>query len=976
MKYSELLEKYRMLEEENRILKDEINRLKRKPAAGSPSFLRHPETAAQYAMAAPEHVEPAAEHAGPITDAQFSSCRHVTQNSSSHEKISLFLSLFKGRADVCAKRWKNKPGYSPYCYHDFKRGICEKPRIKCAKCSNSAFAPLNHEEMKKHLLGEHVLGLYPLTPDDTCYLLVMDFDEATWQDDIAVVRRLCRENGIPVYAERSRSGNGCHLWFFFEKEMKASIARKFGSTLLDLAMQESNNIRFDSYDRLVPSQDFLQKDGFGNLIALPLQKEARMRHNSVFIDEALEEIEDQWQYLSQVSRISEEFITAFVKSHKTAGAFSEFVREEVHDHGHDSHEDDLYRKCRVEKNDFPETLVLKRGTGIEISKQGISSRGLHFLRKLASYANPEFYAKQAMRQSTYGTPRVTVMYAENEQRIVLPRGIEETLCAFLDSSNIDYSVMEQRFSGRTLEMTFLGQLNQHQEQAFSELNNHNNGVLSATTGFGKTVIGARIIAEKAVPTLILVHTKELADQWKERLEHFLAINESVEKKRKNASIIGQLGGGKKTRNGIVDIAIMQSMFEKDKTVKPLIKDYGLIIADECHHVSAVNFSKILSEAHATYVYGLTATPVRKDGHHPIIFMLCGPVRYKVDARQEAKRRDFDHYVVPRFTSTRMPTGKRCDEWHITEVYQHLCESTYRNQLIVTDVEQAIQAGRNPLVITERTSHIELLAEMMKDKDFEVIQLSGSLKAKDRRAAVGKIRFLHDRDRYVIVATGKLIGEGFDEARLDTLFMALPIAWKGTVAQYAGRLHRRYEGKEEVLIYDYVDVHIPVMERMYHKRLTAYRSVGYSMKACAGDVDVGSVIYNESNYLEQVMGDIKNAGKDILISSPYVQKRKVDSMKGMLLDKYKAGVRVTVCIKALEDYTGKQKGYVEKFINEMVMKGANVLQVPQNRYTFMIIDNRIVWYGGVDILGGGFNEGSMIRLQNEELAHELMGAISE
>jgi len=947
MNYNELLEKYKILEEENRILKEEIKQLKKKPGIES----------------ATEFIHESAD-ALPLNH-QILSDYQLTQNSSSHEKVSLFLSLFQGRSDVCAKRWKNKPGYSPYCYNDFKPGICNKPKIKCTECSNSNFAHTDIKQIEKHLLGEQVIGLYPMTTKDTCYLLAMDFDEATWKEDITVVRRLCLAHGIPVYAERSRSGEGCHLWFFFEEEIKASIARKFGMTILDLAMQENGNIRFDSYDRLFPSQDFLQKDGFGNLIALPLQKEARIKHNSVFIDDEFLEIVDQWQYLSQMLRISEEFITTFAKSYKAVEIISELGIEE--------HKE---RASTVSKSDFPEELVLNKGKGIEINKQGISPKGLYLLRKISSYFNPEFYARQAMRQSTFGTPRVTVMYIENEQHIVLPRGLESTLLSLLDSAEVQYSLIDKRFVGRHLDIKFAGQLNQHQEIAFTELNKYDDGVLSATTGFGKTVIGARIIAEKSVPALILVHTKELAIQWKERLEQFLEINEIVEKKRKSTSIIGQLGGGKNTLNGIVDIAIMQSMFEKDKEVKSMINQYGLILVDECHHISAVNFSRILGAADSKYVYGLTATPVRKDGHHPIIFMQCGPIRYKVDAKQEARKRDFDHFIIPRFTSVRMPAYKKPEEWHITEVYKNICESSYRNELIVKDIEQAINAGRNPLVLTERTSHIDLLVELMKDKDFEVIVLAGNLKAKPRREALERIRSLNDRDRFVIVATGKLIGEGFDEARLDTLFMAMPIAWKGTIAQYAGRLHRNYEGKEEVLIYDYVDVHIPVLERMYHKRLTAYRSVGYSMKAYADGAEVESVIYDESDYFEHVINDIKNAKKNILISSPFIQKKKIDAIKSLLIEKYQSGVRITLCIKKIEDYSDKQKAYISEFISEMMKQGINVVQVTQNRYKYMIIDNNIVWYGGLDIFGGSLEESSLIRIQNEELANELHGIISE
>lgn len=599
------------------------------------------------------------------------------------------------------------------------------------------------------------------------------------------------------------------------------------------------------------------------------------------------------------------------------------------------------------------------------------------LRKLASYANPEFYAKQAMRQSTYGVPRVTVVYDEDDESIILPRGAECDLLKLFEQNNIKYLINDNRYEGKQLHIKFDGQLTDRQEEAFQELNRYNEGVLSATTGFGKTVIGARIIAEKRCPTLILVHTKELARQWKERLEQFLQIDEVAEKIKKKNSIIGQLGGGEKELSGIVDIAIMQSMFEKDKSVKQIINQYGLIIVDECHHISAANFSRIISSSDAKYIYGLTATPIRKDGHHPIIFMHCGPIRHKVDAKQEALLREFEHYIFPRFTSTRMPIFKKHDEWHITEVYKHISESNYRNELIVSDIIESINNGRNPLVLTERKSHIDQLAQLMEDKDFEVIILSGNLKSKERKESLRKIESLEDGDRFVLVATGKLIGEGFDEARLDTLFITMPIAWKGTIAQYAGRLHRNYKGKNEVLIYDYVDVHIPVLERMYHKRLTAYRSVGYSIKDGDSEEIIASTIYDETNYMDYLIQDIKLAKENILISSLYLQKKKIDEIKEVLIERYRSGTRITLCIKTLGEYENKHNNqFIVGFINEMKKEGIDIIQIPNNHLKFMVVDNVIVWYGDINILGRSYNDSSVIRIKDEVLANELIGEITE
>lgn len=945
--YKELYEKYKILEEENKRLRNEVELLSK--------ILSKKETETNSSTDFIMVKESSLDRNDNL----------VTMNSTSGEKIKLFMTLFKGRDDVCAKRWRNKSGYSPYCFNDFKPGICNKPKVKCSECKSSDFAPLDEERVTGHLLGKYVLGLYPMTSDDTCLLLAIDFDDSSWSEDVKVVMKTCKENNIPVYAERSRSGDGCHLWFFFENEIKASLARKFGTAILNISMEKCEKIKFSSYDRLFPSQDFLPKDGFGNLIALPLQKHARQHGNSVFVDENLEVIDDQWKYLYQIQKVSEDDISRIGEIHKSIDISIEPETLRVDN-----------ESIIISKHDFPEIVVLERCRGIEISKCGLSPKALLLLRKLASYSNPEFYAKQAMRLSTYGIPRVSVIYDEEDESIILPRGVEVELLKTFDENNIKYLINDTRYSGEKIQIEFNGQLTEKQEEAFCELIKHNEGVLSATTGFGKTVIGARIIAEKRCPTLILVHTKELAKQWKVRLEQFLQINEMVEKQKKNKAIIGQLGGGKKQLSGIVDIAIMQSMFEKDKSVKQLINQYGLIIVDECHHISAANFSRITSAANTKYIYGLTATPIRKDGHHPIIFMHCGPIRYMVDAKKEALQREFEHYIIPRFTSTRMPVFKKHNEWHITEVYQHICESKYRNELIVSDVIESINAGRNPLVLTERTSHINYLVKLMEGMDFEVIVLSGNLKTKERNESHKKIEALEDGDRFVIIATGKLIGEGFDEARLDTLFMAMPIAWKGTIAQYAGRLHRNYEGKNEVLIYDYVDVHIPVLERMYHKRLTAYRSLGYSIKDSDSKETIENSIYDEANYFEYLIKDIKAAKKNILISSPYLQKKKVNEIKETLTEKYKAGVRVTLCLKMLKEYTKHNSQFIDDFINKMKREGIDIIQIPNNYLRFMVVDNTIVWYGGIDILGRSYNDNSLIRIQDEVLANELIGEIAE
>ena len=471
------------------------------------------------------------------------------------------------------------------------------------------------------------------------------------------------------------------------------------------------------------------------------------------------------------------------------------------------------------KVDIPETVHITRANMLYINKNGFSNKALNSLKRMAAFRNPDFYKAQAMRLPTYDKPRIISLSDETSDYLCLPRGCELDLVNLLGNLKADVEWADKTSLGRAISVEFNGLLRDEQADATDSMLRYDNGVLSATTAFGKTVIGAKLISERKVNTLVLVHTQQLLEQWKKRLNQFLTINEKLPdepvKKRgrkKVRSIIGQLGGGKKTLSGIIDIAVMQSLAKGDE-VNEIVRDYGMIIVDECHHVPAFSFEQILKSALAKYVYGLTATPVRQDGHHPIIFMHCGPVRYKVDAKEQAEKRPFDHYIIPRFTHFRKPVGQDEKQWSIGEIYSEISTSPIRNQLIIEDVISCVKEGRNPIVLTERTAHVELIADQLSKALPNVIELIGGMSAKERRAALGRLSSIPANENIVIVATSRFVGEGFDEPRLDTLFLAMPVACKGTVQQYAGRLHRLYQDKNEVQIYDYVDVHVGVLERM-------------------------------------------------------------------------------------------------------------------------------------------------------------------
>lgn len=426
---------------------------------------------------------------------------------------------------------------------------------------------------------------------------------------------------------------------------------------------------------------------------------------------------------------------------------------------------------------------------------------------------------------------------------------------------------DKRFTGNCIDVNFCGELTPLQQEAANAVLAHDIGVISAETAFGKTVLGSWLIAERKINTLILVHRRQLMDQWRERLETFV---------NRSSKEIGLIGGGKIKPTGVIDIGIIQSLYSKGQ-VKDLVADYGQIIVDECHHISAFSFEQVLKQAKAKYVVGLTATPVRKDGHQPIIFMQCGPIRFQVKAKEQALKRPFEHYIIPRFTGFKTPIVEDEKELTIQELYALIVADEIRNPLIVDDVINAWETGRNSLVLTERTAHVELLAKKLGEKIPDVIALTGRMGVKETKNVLAKISDTPHDKPLTLIATGKYIGEGFDEPRLNTLFLVMPISWKGTLQQYAGRLHRLYENKHEVQIYDYVDIHVRMLERMYNKRLKGYASIGYRAKGEGNVPDTIDIIFDEHGFLPIYRNDIVHAQREILIVSPFVAKRRVLQM---------------------------------------------------------------------------------------------------
>ena len=890
------------------------------------------------------------------------------------EKVDLFRSLFKGREDVFARRWysrtSGKSGYQPVCKNEWSQP-CRERNHKCDDCPNRQFLPITNDDLYRHLSGKDaegkdVIGLYVLNEDNTCHLLCADFDDKNcehgFQDDVLAYVGVCKSWDIPCSIERSRSGNGAHAWIFFETPIMATRARRLGNAILTEAMNRNGKIGFKSYDRFFPNQDMLPEGGFGNLVALPLQGQARKNGNSVFVNEQFEPYADQWEFLLNVEKLNETTLEEILKRNANAQPLGELSRTS------EKKPWEIPAATNIERVDFSSEIVITKSNMLYIPLNQLSSKVLNHLKRIASFRNPEFYKRQGLRFSTYSIPRIISCADVTDEYLALPRGCEDAVTTMMQEKGVAYRYNDKTNQGKAISVHFNGKLRDNQNEALNALANNNTGVLHATTAFGKTPTGIALIARHGVNTLILVHRKTLLDQWVRELEKFLVIDDVPEvedgkrRQKKSLSPIGTLSSADNKLHGIIDIALMQSCIT-DNEVKPLVKDYGMVIVDECHHISAVIFEQVMRAVNARYVYGLTATPIRQDGHQPIIFMQCGPIRYVADAKAQIQEQDFQRLLVPRFTPFRPVSDENLT---FPKVEQQLDEDEFRNLFIIKDVIEALKEGRSPIILTKRTSHVAVLADLLRPHCPNVITLIGADKAREKRRKLEFLQSIPFNEPLIIVATGKYVGEGFDCPRLNTLFLAHPISWKGTLAQYAGRLHREYEGKQDVLIYDYIDIRVPFFESMYQKRLKGYASIGYSIR---NDEMLNSLfptidlIYNGLNFERPFISDLVQCKRSIIVSCPKVKANSYSKISDRLIELVSNGREIVV-------YTNEEN-------NETTRLKQHGIDVVSNTHLSLhaaIIDKNLIWYGSVKILGFHYAEDNLIRFKNPEIATSLLASL--
>ena len=738
---------------------------------------------------------------------------------SNEEKIKIFMNVFRGRTDVFAKRYVSKKtgkaGYTPVCKNEFNKYKCDKPKVKCSECAFRELVPLTEEIVLKHLKGEIGIGIYPLLPGDVCNFLAIDFDKKTYEKDVSAFWSICDELNVPIYVERSRSGNGAHVWIFFEETILAKVARKLGNILLTKTI-EKGSLDLSSYDRLFPNQDTMPKGGFGNLIALPFQGESCKEGNTVFVDKYFDVQKNQIEILANIKKMTKDEVYTIVEKYANEDFAEPETTEIIED-------DEIPKKENIKDIIFANNIECILDNQIYVKKLKLLPNEISYLKRLASFTNPEFYEKQRLRLPIYKTPRIISCFEEDERCLILPRGCMDKIRTICEKSNVKLVIKDNRELGIKTDYNFVGTLNKKQEKVMNELLKYDTGVLCATTGFGKTVIAAKIISKLKVNALVLVNRNSLLEQWKERLSYFLDINKKE---------IGQIGASKENLNGKLDIASVQSLTKKEN-MEDLVKNYGLVIVDECHHVAAYGFEQVMKAIRSKYVYGLTATPTRKDGLHKIIYMQCGDIRVRVANRELKQNRKMEHVVIVKNTGYKFIGEEEKQKLQISELLNDMCNNVFRNEIIIEDIKQSVLQGRIPIVLTERVDHLKILKEGLEEKlkglGIPVVIYKGTMGKKQAVEVQNILREADEEGRpRIILATSSSIGEGFDDSRLDTLFLTMPVSWKGRIIQYVGRLHREHDGKNKVIVYDYLD-NMKVLDKMFERRMRGYKIAGYEVE---------------------------------------------------------------------------------------------------------------------------------------------------
>ena len=903
-----------------------------------------------------------------------------------------FMMFCRGRKDVYDLRYTNpktgKNGYYSQCFNRWDRGchIQKKDGVRCKDCELRAYKPVTLPLIKAHMNGtdpngNDVVAIYPMLENNLCQLLVFDFDNHAkgaeqedyaniddgWKEEINALRRICKNLDVDAVVERSRSGRGAHLWIFFKEMVPARLARRFGFALLEKGAESVNLKSFKYYDRMIPTQDALPEGGLGNVIALPLQGMALKSGNSAFIDENWNAYEDQLNVLAGTRRLTRQGIEDYLSLWYSTGSTSE-------DNGTDAPWD---KNSEIEAGSVKGVVRIVLADRIYIDSTGMSNKTKRQLRRMATFSNKQYFQNQAMDMPNYDESRFIYLGSDEGKYIVLPRGLREEILKKFDNAGISYKIEDKRTKGQELNISFRGELRESQIPAVETMLENETGILHAATAFGKTVVCCDMIARRGISTLILVDRADLMNQWIKRLEEFLDIDEELPeyqtktgRTRKRKSLIGNLQGAHDTLTGIVDVAMIRSLKKKDG-FHPKLKEYAQVYFDECHHAASDSAIEVLQEINAKYVYGVTATPKRGDGKEKINEFLLGPIRYRFTAKDRAEEQNINHLVYPRFTRTVKPHHLSKTPYG-NDAYELIRNNDVRDEQIIRDVADCVQAGRTPVVLTKYVDHAKKLSERLKTYADRLILLTGANGTKARRAQVEELNKVDNSDSLILVGTGSLLGEGFDFPRLDTLFMATPVSGENVVEQYVGRLNRDYDGKENVIVYDYVDSHIPKFDKMYSARMKAYKKIGYEL--CVnmdGEKQKANAIYDIENYAETYWKDLEEANSAVVVSSPRLNNQKVDRIIKILGKRRELGVKVTIVTWHPDAYKYGKDDVRMELMERLRKAGFEIRLVEETCEHYAVIDNEIVWYGSVNLLSKEDAEDNLMRVCSKDIAAELL-----
>lgn len=877
---------------------------------------------------------------------------------SKEEKIQLFLNYFQGRKDVYAKRWisKDRKGYVPHCGNEWTYQCPKKtqnnPRYDCNQCKNRALLPYDENTVMKHIQNgqKDFYGIYPMIDGDKTSFIVLDFDKADALKEATAVYKSAQNYQIDMLIERSQSGKGIHLWLFFEEAIPASLARNLGNLLLlDTTNHSETNLM--SYDRMIPMQDSLSKGSFGNLIALPLKGENVKEGKSIFLDNNFNAVPSRylWQHLSSIDKYSLPEVNQLIEQLENENPIQEYTKEPAK----------TSAKVR-----YPQMIQIEKSGELIISKKGLTRKEQISLMYLATFKNPEYYKKQNSRIPTWDTPRLITSAREDSDFIYLPRGLEETLKVCVE----EIEVLDNRNKGNEILVEFTGELYPEQEKALSSILENEEGILCARTGFGKTVVAADLIVFRKISTLVLVQNQNLAEQWQLQLLKFLNIDtepfiEYTPKGRvKRKDKIGIIAGNKIQQTKVVDIAMIQKLARLSKEeLKEFLSNYGQVIVDECHHIAAQSFEKVIRQASAKYVLGLSATPEREDGLTPINFMRLGKVIFESEKTSQDNLL-IKNFLYPRYTSIG-EIDRGFEQLTYAEQLGFLSQSKERNQQIIEDVQENYRLGRTSLVLSERIEHLNALQSLF-DKEFSCFVLSGHQTKKKNKQIISELR--KETQPFILLSTSKLVGEGFDLPQLDTLFLTLPFKARGSHKQYLGRLQRNLINKDELRVYDYVDISSGMFANMYHKRLKVYREMEYEVAEDEATRKYQSRLFSDYNYKKQFIDDLKLVKSKVILYVSILSKDLSDELENLAL----RGIEIQVYTQNYDLLQEHIKNHQEQQILRLKREGIQIKLEDNISQSISIFDNYKCWYGNINFLSKSSKKGSAVKFESEKIANEL------